>query len=603
MSSTINIVYPCTICDAACLDDEDCICCDGCDKWTHLKCSKLSVRKFKSLCNNNKPFYCDSCLSNMNCYFCDKLCRNGQNSILCNSCNRWQHFKCTSLSYSQFETFSNSAIDYYCTKCSKLLLPFNSLDSYEIISLYNNNSITQNRIRYNNMPALTGSAHADPTLIKADFDKDTFSTLSLNIRSLNRNFGKLEILLQQLDVKPDIIATTETWISDSRPLIHTLNDYTFINKSSDGIAGGAGIFVKNNLDYKIINLYNLDILNCEDLWIELSLNNNKKLVVASLYRHPDYHITDFQNKFSYAIDKLNSQNKHFIIGGDFNIDLLHHTPTTLNYINELEAQGSRQAVDNFTRVSWKNKESLLDHIYTNIHQDELHVKTLAYDISDHLPIITYTNIFSSPTNKSKYLIRDTKNFNSDNFLEDLEKQLGEITIDNDTAQDNWNKFENCFNSILDNHAPLRFCTQKEIKQRSKPWITPAILKSIKTKQKLYKLVLKHSKNDEYWCNFKKYGNKLTHIIEQSEQLYFKQRVAQTKNNSKKLWQTVNDIIKFKNKDGKKIVKTTDEHDKIIDKPTEVSNLFNDFFVSIGTKLSNQNSINNNFQHQPTTSNK
>ena len=49
--------YPCTICHSACLDNENSLCCDDCDNWTHLKCTNLSFKRFKFLSNSNSKFY------------------------------------------------------------------------------------------------------------------------------------------------------------------------------------------------------------------------------------------------------------------------------------------------------------------------------------------------------------------------------------------------------------------------------------------------------------------------------------------------------------------------------------------------------------------
>ena len=41
------------------------------------------------------------------------------------------------------------------------------------------------------------------------------------------------------------------------------------------------------------------------------------------------------------------------------------------------------------------------------------------------------------------------------------------------------------NSLLEKHAPLKQITKKEIKTKSKPWITTGILTSIRNKNKIY----------------------------------------------------------------------------------------------------------------------
>jgi len=54
-----------------------------------------------------------------------------------------------------------------------------------------------------------------------------------------------------------------------------------------------GIFIKHELTSIIINDYKFtSTSNVESLWLEIS-NNNKKYIVAGIYRHPNKDIRDF----------------------------------------------------------------------------------------------------------------------------------------------------------------------------------------------------------------------------------------------------------------------------------------------------------------------
>ena len=57
--------------------------------------------------------------------------------------------------------------------------------------------------------------------------------------------------------------------------------------------------------------------------------------------------------------------------------------------------------------------------------------------------------------------------------------------------------------------------KKEIKTLSKPWITPAIQKSIVIKNFYFRKSLK-SNNPTFYCKFKRYRNKLNHLIKISK---------------------------------------------------------------------------------------
>lgn len=68
------------------------------------------------------------------------------------------------------------------------------------------------------------------------------------------------------------------------------------------------------------------------------------------------------------------------------------------------------------------------------------------------------------------------------------------------------------------------------KNTNKPWLTRGILKSIKTKNKLY---LQAKRNPIYKSKYVQYRNKLTTILRKAKQHYYINTLNDVKNNSKK----------------------------------------------------------------------
>jgi len=92
---------------------------------------------------------------------------------------------------------------------------------------------------------------------------------------------------------------------------------------------------------------------------------------------------------------------------------------------------------------------------------------------------------------TQILIRDTKNFNDEAFIEDLSENLNDPTnnFDHDINQC-MSDFIKIFQSILNKHAPIRTQTRKEKKLKRKPWLTKSLLQSIKQKNKMYAQCIK-----------------------------------------------------------------------------------------------------------------
>ena len=78
--------------------------------------------------------------------------------------------------------------------------------------------------------------------------------------------------------------------------------------------------------------------------------------------------------------------------GDFNIDMLTMTDTTITFLNTMSTFCFKPHIFSPTRLNNDGKfTSLIDNIFTNTTNDYFS-GTIVYDISDHLPIFysTYT---------------------------------------------------------------------------------------------------------------------------------------------------------------------------------------------------------------------
>ena len=155
----------------------------------------------------------------------------------------------------------------------------------------------------------------------------------------------------------------------------------------------------------------------------------------------------------------------------------------------------------------------------------------------------------------------------------------------------WNEFENIFNGTY-SHAPLRMLSNKERKFRSKPWITKGIIKSIRTKNIMFKIAIQN-KSEQFSNNFKKYRNTLTRVKELSKKLFYKDSIKSSAGNSKKLWKTINDIITTKPTKSNNLKHIYDNTGALIEAPEEIGNIMNDNFISIPDKLLKNSNFNNN----------
>ena len=131
------------------------------------------------------------------------------------------------------------------------------------------------------------------------------------------------------------------------------------------------------------------------------------------------------------------------------------------------------------------------------------------------------------------------------FLQDLETSISDSNHNRNVSNSFSNLFS-IFTSTVNKHVPIQNVSRKEFKLSTKPWITPAILKSIKRKQYLYYHNFIKG-NEEQKRYYKSYSNTLTHLKELSKKLYFKNKITNIQGNIKETWKIINQIVKIRSK--------------------------------------------------------
>ena len=114
-------------------------------------------------------------------------------------------------------------------------------------------------------------------------NKKSISLFHCNIRSLPKNLNLLEEFIYSLNVKPDILAISETKLNDKTIINTDIRQYQFFHTDSKTAAGGAGLYISKDLhaiprpDIK----FNMELV--ESCWSEI-INNNKPNVIISLIK-------------------------------------------------------------------------------------------------------------------------------------------------------------------------------------------------------------------------------------------------------------------------------------------------------------------------------
>ena len=119
------------------------ICCDICNRWFHYRCSKLKKEQFlEHVLNPDKTWRCCYCKV-YRCKKCSLIINKKQNCICCDICDNWQHLKCTGLSLNRFKELGKTNDKWFCKSCFNETLPFSSLDNKQFSNLFENKKISQ----------------------------------------------------------------------------------------------------------------------------------------------------------------------------------------------------------------------------------------------------------------------------------------------------------------------------------------------------------------------------------------------------------------------------------------------------------------------------
>ena len=176
----------------------------------------------------------------------------------------------------------------------------------------------------------------------------------------------------------------------------------------------------------------------------------------------------------------------------------------------------------------------MDHVITN---SLLHRATntgiLKLDISDHFPIILIakTEKKMTPEGKEQITERLINNKTKGKFKNVLKEMTWDDLISSKQTDSVYEAFLNKFTSLYDKMFE-KFAVTVKSKTLKNPWITKGILKSSKTKQRLYDKFLK-SKTYEHEIVLKTYRKLFKSIKQRAKSQYYSKMILHYKDKHKK----------------------------------------------------------------------
>ena len=427
-----------------------------------------------------------------------------------------------------------------------------------------------------------------------DSKDDEFSLLHLNIRSILNKFDDLKAYLNSLEYNFSVIGLSETWLNQNNCTDFPLPCYHYIGKvRNNKHGGGVGLYV--NCSYQFRERDDLAV-NIDDIiesqFIELT-TKPKNTLVGIIYRPPNSKIDQFIECLTEMLQKLDLQNKKCYLMGDFNLDLLKidENQYTKDFINQMFSSTFYPLISKPTRIT-NISATLIDNIFVN-DLEECHRCGILYtDLSDHLPVfqITFSLKKGNDTHCDiKYRLMNKNTV--DRLCEDLKNEDWNDIYDKTDPQEAYNYFYGKLFKLYEKNIPLIKTKNKgNIDNQKIPWVTKGILKSRKTKNKLYKKFIKNP-NERNESIYKTYRNKFNKIKKAAKKHYYNKEFNEHKGNLRYSWKLIKEVIN-KNKVKMELSDHFKVNETMTSDPVEISNKFNEYFINVGPKLAERIQNNN-----------
>ena len=381
---------------------------------------------------------------------------------------------------------------------------------------------------------------------------------NLNINSICNKFEQLKIFIQG---NIDILIVTETKLDDSFPTSQFfIEGYSQPYRMDRDIhGGGILIYVREDIPSKKLNRHNFpgDI---EGIFLEINLRKSKWLLFGT-YHPPRQGDNYYFNFIERALDIYNDSYNNFLLIGDFNIE--DFEPCLSNFLLQYDA---KNLVKDKTCFKNPDNPSCIDLFITNSNNRFQNTKVISTGLSDfHKMVVTVLKATYTKAKPKKIIYRDHKNFDQENFKEELKKIIDEENIC--TYKD----FEGIFLNVLEKHAPLK---KKFIRANQAPYMTKALRKSIMKRSEL-ETKFHRSKTLSSQKAFKKQKNFVSKLYKKERKKFYKNLDLNNFTDNKKFWKTVKPLFSNKGPNNPKI--TIVKNDNIITEDKDVAETLNTFF--------------------------
>lgn len=496
------------------------------------------------------------------CKACHSTVGSNHRSISCDQCLRLTHLKCSDMTVKVYNSNKNKTFPWVCNTCRQ---PEEEEETTDIKKL----KPADMPISYDNFPKL----------------KDGFLVLHYNCRSI---LNKIEEIFNIcMNLKPEILCLTETWLDQSTPQTANIpqgykilrRDRSDAYKQRYGKTNGGGTAILYREDIKVREI-KLGVDHEETQWVEIKGKTN--FILGVVYRA---HYTDLLVETSEGIPlekqlyEASIKTSRILVTGDFNCDTskTDKDEKTERLEDMFKRYSMEQLIKKPTRISTTNTTTTIDHVWADCTTNLVKETGTIEGISDHTGQFIRINHTVGKPEPVKTRFRSYRNYNQDHFNEELQQKLDASEVDQlienrelNKAMDTWTAV---FRETAQKHAPIIEKTKK-LKKEGIPWFGKELEQKIEQRNKKLQLHRLYGLHKDLNA-VKKLTNEITHLKRKLKKKYYTQKIEEYEGEPKKIWRIL-----------RHVTQTTPDKSNIEPEfmDQNKANQFNSYFATIGTEI-------------------
>ena len=346
-----------------------------------------------------------------------------------------------------------------------------------------------------------------------------------------------KIMEHLLDRQPSIVFISETWLKSNRNSVTALTKtygYNLLhnirkNRKKE-LGGGVGILMKLDICYKRINQKQFS--SFEHIVMKVSLEQNKSLILVSIYRVLFVSVTVFLEEIVKLFEVLVTLKDNIILAGDVNIHMDEDELYSNRFKDILDTFNIHQHVNFPTHIQGHT----LDIIATIGENPRIScIESNEYDVSHHFLIDFLVEMIPETKQQKVISYRNLKDINPEEFAAEVSNKFD--ISEGQSFGDGIIAYNDVLREALNKHAPIKSRTIKIVK--TAPWFDSEYENLRRQRRKAEKQYQKTklAVHKENYVNLRKQTTELAH---KKKCKHYNDRLDGA--NNKVLYSTINKLL-------------------------------------------------------------